>query len=137
MPVVKDIYKLKRITALFVAPNKLPKPIIMPPTERTIKELISGPIKTIKLQNNVKENLVILCNANKDKNLSNANRYIRPYGIIYGNFIIVKKVSSDEYRSLNKEEIDTYSNMFGYKSINLLRKQVNNLVAFRRALRRM
>ena len=61
MPVIKDIESIKRITVLYVAPNELPKELVMPPTARTLKEIINGPIKTIYLQTDKRDKPVILC----------------------------------------------------------------------------
>ena len=137
MPVVKNIESIKRITVLYVAPNELPKELIMPPTVRTLKEIINGPIKTIYLQTDVRDKPVILCNANKDRSLTTANRYLPPYGIIYGNFIIVRETSNGDYKSLTKEQISTYQSMFNNESISQVNEQIKNLIALRRKIRRM
>ena len=137
MPVIKDIESIKRITVLYVAPNELPKELVMPPTARTLKEIINGPIKTIYLQTDKRDKPVILCNANKDRSLATANRYLSPYGIIYGNFIIARETSSGDYKSLTKEQISIYQNMFDSESISKLNQQIRNLISLRRKIRRM
>lgn len=137
MPVVRDIERIKRVTVLFIAPNRLPQEIVMPPTERTIRELVNGPIKTIYLSKDMRDKPIILCNANKDRSLATANRYLSPYGIIYGNFIIARETPSGDYKSLTKEQINAYQDMFGDESISQMNMRIKNLIALRRKIRRM
>lgn len=137
MPVVRNIERIKKATVLFIPPNKSPQEIVMPPTERTIRELVNGPIKKIYLNKDTRDKPIILCNANKDRSLATANRYLSSYGIIYGNFIIARETPSGDYKSLTKEQINTYQDLFGDESISQMNMRIKDMVALRRKIRRM
>ncbi len=137
MPVIRNLERVKMIDVLFIAPKSLPAEISMPATSRTIKELINGPIKTIYLTTGTRDKVAILCSANKDRSLASANRYLAPYGIIYGSFIILRETSNGDYKSLTKEQINNYQELFNEDSINKVDARIKNLVALRRKIRSM
>ena len=131
MPVVKDIEKVKRVKVLYVVPNEVPKEVVIPTISRTIKDLIHGPIKTTYLENTTKSKVCVLSNANG----SVANRIVND-NIIYGNFIIVGTTKEDNYKSLTKNQIDTYTNQFNETSIKELNAKIRVRVLARSILRR-
>ncbi len=137
MPVVRNIETLKRINVLYVISNELPQEVKIPPTQRTIRDLINGPINSICLKAGTRNKEVILCNANKTNCLSKANRYVSNYGTIYGNFIIALESKDGEYKSLSKEQISKYQKMFNEKSIEQMNTIIKGRLSFRRSLRRM
>lgn len=132
MPVVKDIYKLKEINVLYVVPNETPKEISMPLSQRTLKELLHGPLKVISLDN--VNNVCALCNANGNFGRM-ANRVIND-SIVYDNFIIARLSGKNNYKSLTKDQISKYTEMFGYDSIKRLNNKIKTRLAIRSILRK-
>lgn len=131
MPVVKNIEKIKKVKVLYVVPNEVPKEVVIPATSRTFKDLIHGPIKTTHLENTAKSKVCVLSNANGGA----ANRIVND-DIIYGNFIIVGTTKDDDYKSLTKKQIDTYTNQFNETSIKELNAKIRVRVLARSILRR-
>lgn len=132
MPVVKDIYKIKKINVLYVVPNETPKEILMPLSQRTLQELIHGPLKVINLDNI--NNVCALCNANGHSGRV-ANRIINDT-IVHDNFIIARLSGKNDYKSLTKDQISKYTEMFGYDSIKRLNNKIKTRIAIRSILRK-
>lgn len=131
MPVVKEREQIKRINVLYIRPNETPKEIIVPDTERTIRDLVGSPMKTIYLDNPTKEannKVILLYNENKNKGLVSANRYLSHHGIIYGNFIIALENKNGYYKSLTKELVTKYSELFGRESIKETEEHVKSRI---------
>jgi len=131
MPVVKKIEKIKKIKVLYVAPNEVPREVIILATSRTFRDLIHGPIKTTYLGNTTKSKVCVLSNANGGI----ANRVINN-SIIYGNFIIANETKDNDYKSLTRTQIDTYINQFNETSIKELNAKIRVRVLARSMLRR-
>ncbi len=138
MSAVRDVEQVKRIKLLYIRPNEIPREIIVPDTQRTIKDLVGNPMKTIYLDSatkGAKDKVILLYNENKDKGLVSANRYLSHYGIIYGNFVIALENKNGYYKSLTNELITKYSELFGSESIKETEKHIKSLIRSRVILR--
>lgn len=137
MTVVKDVNKIKKVNALFITPNEIPKEIEIPNTSRTYKDLMHGPISKICLeQENDDRNKICLLYNSSDTMRFTANRYLKDYGIIYGNIIIIGETKNGKYKSLTKDQVVKYQDVFGKKSIKQLNDKIRNRVLAYRILRR-
>lgn len=137
MTVVKNVNKIKKVNALFITPNEIPKEIEIPNTSRTYKDLIHGPISKICLEqeNDDRSKVSLLYTASDDIRFS-ANRYLKDYGIICSNIIIIGEAKNGKYKSLTKDQVEKYQDVFGEESIKQLNAKIRARVLARRFLRR-
>lgn len=137
MPVIiKDIKHPNMIDILYVMPGKLPVKLTIPNTLRSRRDLLNanGLVNVIKLDKSEKDKACLLVS---EKSSAPANRFLNnEHGIIYGNFIILNRNKNGEYKSLSKEQIIKYQNMFGIESVELLKSKISSLLYLRRKLRK-
>lgn len=134
--IIKDIKHPNMIDILYVTPEKIPVKLTIPNTPRSRRELLNanGLINDIKLDKSEKDKVYLLVGENKT---APANRFLsNEHGIIYGNFILLNRNKNGEYKSLSKEQIIKYQDMFGTESIELLKRKISSRLYLRRKLRK-
>lgn len=113
-----------KINALLICPNKIPKLIEISNTLSEHQKLVHGKIEVCYLPTD--NEVCIICNENGKFDGSIANRDIG-CDIIYGDFLIVgNDLVNGDFKSLTKQQIENYSNMFDKKSIT---RTKNRLIA--------
>lgn len=113
-----------KINALLICPNKIPKLIEIYNTLSEHQKLVHGKIEVCYLPTD--NEACIICNENGKFDGYVANRDIG-CDIIYGDFLIVgNDLVNGDFKSLTKQQIEKYSNMFDKKSIT---RTKNRLIA--------
>ena len=106
---------MKELKILFVTPNELAKEVKIPNTFKAMQDLVKGPIKLFHFPNS---NVCLACNENMLLTRKIPNRFIEKLGMVYGDFIILRVTKYGEFKSLTKEQLKQYQELFGESSIN-------------------
>ena len=94
----------RKIKSLLIIPGKEPQLVKIPASTKFIKSLVGYNLQKIKLNKDV----TII--ANKNARVDDANRILGD-SVILGAFLIVN-TKNNAYSSLNKKQINKYSNSF-------------------------
>ena len=114
---------IKKIKALLICPNELPKVVEIPNTLKSFQAQVNGKIAVSYL---LKDNdICLICNDEGKFNLSKPNRSIGN-DIIYDNFLIVgDDYVKGDFKSLTKEQILKYQKLFDKDSITRTQSKIN------------
>ena len=116
----------KKLKALLVEENKLPKVIEIDNTVSSLQEVVKGYIEYTYM--NGIEDATIICNEEGKINGMDPNRDIGN-DIVFGPFLIVgDDPNIGENLSLTDEQINKFMEMFNEKSIEMTYEKVNKIL---------
>jgi len=116
----------RKLNALLVEPNKLPKKITINNTLEEKQKLVGGNIEYAYIQD--KNDVVLICNEEGKILGLPFNRDIG-YDVIAGNFLIVgDDPEIGEDRSLTEEQIEKYAKMFDEISIKKTNEKISRIL---------
>ncbi len=114
---------IKKIKALLICPNELPKVVEIPNTLKSFQAQVNGKIAVSYLLKD--DDVCLICNDEGKFNLSKPNRSIE-HDIIYDNFLIVgDDYVKGDFKSLTKEQILKYQKLFDKDSITRTQSKIN------------
>jgi len=116
----------RKLNALLVEPNKLPKRITINNSLEEKQKIVGGDIEYAYLQDN--NDVVLICNEEGKILGLPFNRDIG-YDVIAGNFLIVgDDPEIGEDRSLTEEQIEKYAKMFDEISIKKTNEKISRIL---------
>lgn len=107
-PYKKERYSMSKITGILVHPVEPPVVVTFEHTLENLQKYVGG---LIDIAYPWEDKAAIICNDNGIAEGLALNRVINDHTVIFGSFLILG-LTRDDFCSLNKQQIDTYMEMF-------------------------